>query len=288
MLLGWCGGHMSKAPLMNNPLKDPIRARNACRVIEKIFDHWKINDHEKTLMLGVNDDAYCVITESKKIPATEEMLLRASDIIAIFRILSTMYDFDHETIGRCWIKRKNWRAPFYGDRPIDHIARGYLALLETRRHLEALIKSYGGAQVGKDSVIIGEIMIGEIVAFNNFLLLQNEDADILAMMLLRVCGVWKLTHAEVQCVTHCELSEIKKIADARHFPEENILVRWRMTLMIHHGLLVLHQGNEDVIYCWMCTSHIKLKNGMTPLQVLVKGELKVLYELLKSLVEFMP
>lgn len=279
---------MPKTPLMNNPLKDPLRARNAYRLIDKILDHWKMSDQEKALMLGVEEDGYSKIRNSKEMPATEEMLLRISDTIAIFRILSTMYDFDHETIGRHWIKRKNWRAPFYGDCPLDHIAKGYLALEETRRHLEELITSYGGIATGKNSTIIGGFTIGEIVAFNNFALLQNEDADILAMMLLRVCGVWKLSAEEVAHITKYEISGLREVAYLRSFPEEKILTHWRTILMIHYGFLVLHFGNEDTVYNWMCISNITLENGMTPLQVLKSGDLHVLYTFLKPLVELMP
>jgi hypothetical protein len=279
---------MAKTPLMNNPLKDPLRARNAYRLVEKILDHWKMSDQEKALMFGAEDDTYRTIRSQKEIPATEEMLLRVSDMIAIFRILSTMYDFDHETIGRHWIKRKNWRAPFYGDRPLDHIAKGYLALEETRRHLEALIASYGGIATGKDSVVMGGIMMGEIVAFNNFALIQNEDADILAMMLLRVCGVWKLTSREIAQITKYEISGLKEVAHFRSLPGETYLTHWRMILMIYYAVLVLNNGNEEVAYRFMCTSNIMLKNGMTPFRVLKNRDLPALYGFLKPLVEFMP
>jgi hypothetical protein len=247
-----------------------------------------MSDQEKALMFGVEEDEYLKIRRCKEIPATEEMLLRVSDMIAIFRILSTMYDFDHETIGRHWIKRKNWRTPFYGDRPLDHIAKGYLALEETRRHLEALMKSYGGIAAGKNAVAVGGVMIGEIVAFNNFALIKNEDADILAMMLLRVCGVWKLTSGEVTQITKYEISGLKEVAYSRSLPGEKYLTNWRMILMIHYAVLVLNNGNEEIAYRWMCTSNIMLKNGMTPFYVLKNRDIPTLYGLLKPLVEFMP
>lgn len=279
---------MAKTPLMNNLLRDPVYARSAYRVVDKILDHWRMDDVEKALMLGVEDSAYRVIKQNKKMPATEEMLLRVSDTIAIFRILSTMYDFDHHTVGRIWIKRKNWRAPFYGDRPIDHIERGYLALEATRRHLEALITSYGGVRVGKESVVIGEIEIGEIVAFNNFALIQNEDADILATMLLRVCDEWKLSAEEVIHFTEYEILRLREVAEFHFFPNEESLTLWRTILMIHYAVLVLQSGNKEAAYGWMRTSNIMLKNGMTPLCAIKNGELYLVYELLKPLVEYMP
>jgi hypothetical protein len=247
-----------------------------------------MSDQEKALMFGVEEDEYLKIRRCKEIPATEEMLLRVSDMIAIFRILSTMYDYDHETIGRHWMKRKNWRTPFYGDRPLDHIAKGYLALEETRRHLEALMKSYGGIAAGKNAVDVGGVMIGEIVAFNNFALIKNEDADILATMLLRVCGVWKLTSREVAQITKYEISGLKEVAHFRSLPGETYLTHWRMILMIHYAVLVLNNGNEEIAYRWMCTSNIMLKNGMTPFYVLKNRDIPTLYGLLKPLVEFMP
>lgn len=279
---------MTKTPLMNNPLKDIVRAQNAYRVITKIYDHWRLSDDERAHMLGIEVDAYRAITKSAALPATEEMLLRVSDTVAVFRILSTIYYFDHQTVGRIWMKRKNWRAPFYGERPIEYIRTGYPALESTRRHLEALAMRYGGVAVGRESTAIGNAMMGEILAFNNFAFLQHEDADICAIMLMRICDVWKLSSADVIRIAQCDMSKMRDVAALRSFPDETLLAHWRMLLTIYFGFLVQHHGNEDVVYKCLSIPDIALKNGMTPLHLLQHGEHRVLYKHLKQFVEHMP
>jgi hypothetical protein len=183
------------------------------------------------------------------------------------------------------MKRKNWRAPFYGKRPIEHIQTGYLALEKTRRYLESRMMNCGGIVVGRSSTVIGEVTIGEILAFDNFAFLQHEDADIIATMLWRVCCAWKLSYEEVARMTK---SAIFDVVNLRLFPGEELLTRWRTILMIHIGVIMLNNGNEDSAYHWMRTSNLMLKNGATPFQVIESGELDLLYGFLKSHIKFMP
>ena len=268
----------------HNPLSDPEQARGMYRLIQKIYDHWDLSKEERMLLLGLTDEAYRTIEHSGALPATEEMRMRVSDTITIFRMLATIYCWDFRTVGCRWIKRRNWRPPFYGKRPLEYIRTGYGALQETRRHLKACVHKCGGVFAGRGNITHG-INPGEILGFNDFLHMQGEDADVLAIMMLRVFRTWRLSWKEAVHIGKCDRMTFSRTAKQKYFPDETLLTHWRMILMINCGAHILQGSGGDSTYDWMHTSNILLR-GSRPIDLVKNGHCDDLVALMKQTLDY--
>lgn len=111
--------------------------KTALRIFSRLTEDWRLDDEQQAKLLGFESaDAFNAFSQSGE-PAPEELILRISHILDIYRAARTFLPNDE--LVRRWIFSPNRTQLFGGQRPIDRLLRGRMEdIIVVRDYLEAL------------------------------------------------------------------------------------------------------------------------------------------------------
>jgi len=119
------------------PLQTPAAGRVALQGFFHIMEKWSLDNEQAIVLLGgISKSTFYRYRQLPEFTIRNEMLLRISYIMSIYKGLHTL--FSEDVRANQWIKRPNTGAPFKGKSAWDRMMQGRIEdLAEVRRYIDA-------------------------------------------------------------------------------------------------------------------------------------------------------
>lgn len=245
----------------------------AFRILRRISLAWDLSDEEERTLWGLSHRAYHATLREHACPSGEGAMRAASLIVRVFFFIGCVWPFD-EKVQHTWMRRKNWRCPFYGRTPLAfalHCEGGLRTVCDV---LSGMLVDRGGGVLSTTQVIYPDGMLS----------LSDEDDDILAMMIVRIGRAWDLLPSD--WLRMFQVTERRLVAASRQHKalSEDARERIRCALTVHSNYRYL-LSEQDALAITYAKEPMRVLGGISPLDLLRTGDLAQMQEIARKSTE---
>ncbi len=231
-------------PMKTNPLLDPVRAKNMYRLIQGIFDFWKLCVSHRLLLLGVDRATWVMMQREKMLPPRDDLASRIAALIRIYHMSGDIYPRDSDLAAK-WIERPIFVEPFLGVNP-----RQFMLMYVTRdgvEELQVIIEYLNNCFTRWDCL---RDQHGRLLRCNDELRMSEEPIDTLAQMILRIQNSWKLPDSIFEHIIGVSMAEVADVAIGKNIPPLKVATQMRRIACIDIALWCNVEDDEK-ISLWM-------------------------------------
>lgn len=240
----------------------------AFRILRRVSERWGLTTEEERRLWGLSHQAHHVVCREKACPPDPAFAERASRIVYAYFYLGCIWPFD-EKVQCKWMKRRNWRSPFYGRTPLEFAVRDPNGLRAIAESLADRLIDRGGGAINATSVVFPDELLS----------LEDEDEDILAEMILRVGARWELAPNDWVRMFGVGHARIVRAASGHQHLGPNATERIIYALSVHGCYRSLISGEDaDAHAIIYATTPHRILGNVSPLSLLKTGNIAQMRE----------
>lgn len=235
----------------------------AYRILRRISEQWGLSDEEERKLWQMSHHAHNEAHRNKALGPGKNSMRMASLVVRTYFFIGCIWPYD-EAIQRKWMKRRNWRSPFFGKTPLEVALQNSEGIFCISDTLSGMLIDRGG----------GAISATQVVYPDEILTLEDEDEDLLAEMILRISGLWGFSHSEWFPVFGVSRQRIMNTAAGRRHLCAEAAERIRCALTMHGCYRGLLSGMDaDALAAVYAKTPHRLFGNVAPLSLLKSGNL---------------